>query len=87
MNDIIRYKGVGTTYFGITQESADDILDTRHMTWTNDQMEHDLLNKVLPVGLLLMDLQSGKLYKVMSKAVQHGHRHVIESVNKENIIG
>jgi len=79
MNDFIRYKAIGCSFYGLKQEDVDDILDVEHFTWTETQLEYDLLNKVLPVGLLLIDIDE-KVYRIVCTRVPHGHKHSIEAV-------
>lgn len=83
MNDFIRYRSIGCTFFSLKQVDFDDLLDMEWCTWTQTQLDSDLLNHVLPVGLLIMDTESKELFKVVCTRTAHGHKHTAESVTKE----
>ena len=78
MNDIIRYRAIGASFYGIKQNDRDDLIDFTYCTWTQTQLEYDLINQSLPVGLLLLDITNGDVHKVVCKRVPHGHRHITE---------
>lgn len=78
MNDFIRYRSIGCSFYGIKQNDIDDILDMANCTWTETQLQSDLRNQVLPVGLLLFDVLDGGVHRVVCKRVEHGHRHITE---------
>ena len=87
MNDIVHYRSIGSNFYCLKQECIDDILDMEFTSWTVTQLEYDLLNRVLPVGLLLMDITNGEVFKITCQRTAHGHRHIAESVTKEIMDG
>jgi len=87
MNDFIRYRSIGATFYGIKQNDRDDLIDMTYCTWTATQLEYDLMNMSLPVGLLLMDITNGEVFKITCQRTAHGHRHIAESVTKEIMDG
>jgi len=82
VNDFIRYRTIGCSFYGLKQEDTDDILDVEHCTWTETQLQYDLLNKVLPVGLLLIDIDE-KVYRIVCTRVPHGHKHEVKPVTMD----
>ena len=87
MNDFIRYRSIGASFYGIKQNDRDDLIDMTYCTWTEMQLQSDLINKVMPVGLLLMDITNGEVFKITCQRTAHGHRHIAESVTKEIMDG
>jgi hypothetical protein len=85
MNDFTRYRAIGESFYGLTQEDTDDILDFRNMTWTVTQLESDLHEKSMPVGLLLFDVITKEVYEVVKEHRKYGWVHTIKI--KETNIG
>lgn len=78
MNDFIRYRSIGCTFFSLKQVDFDDLLDMEYCTWSETQLQADLRNQVLPVGLLLFDVIDGGVHRVVCKKTPHGHKHITE---------
>jgi hypothetical protein len=87
MNDFIRYRSIGASFYGIKQNCIDDLIDMTYCTWTQTQLEYDLMNRSLPVGLLLMDITNGEVFKITCQRTPHGHKHIVESITKEMMDG
>jgi len=87
MNDIIRYRAIGESFYGLTQEDVDDILDFRRMTWTVTQLEADLHEKSMPIGLLLLDVITKEVYEVVKEHRKYGWVHTTKNISQETNIG
>ena len=83
MSEPFRYCSVGCSFYGLTQQPVADILDFKEVEWSETQLVSDMHNKVLPMGLLIMDIVTNELFEITKKKGTYGWRQCKKAFVKE----